>query len=960
MIEAGPAACQSPARIPGSTYRLQLNREFTFHQAREISEYLQELGITDCYASPIFTARPGSAHGYDICDWSEINPELGGAVGFEAWSARLRELGLGLLLDVVPNHMSADPANPWWQDVLEKGAASPYAEWFDIDWDSTIPGLKGRVLLPLLEDHYSTLLESGVIRLAWESGRLAVIYREKALPVCLEACRWLEARLDPTNRYTAANVGRDELWHEARHWARRPGYAWAGEVNEPAEARDSLGPERGPSAPLETAVQALNGIVGVPASFDDLDALLRRQHYQLAHWRLGSEAINYRRFFDVSELVAMRIELMEVFSATHGLLFRLLQQGKVTGLRIDHPDGLWDPAQYLHRLQQGFSALPDREGSRDRLYVVVEKILSHDEVLPADWPVAGTTGYDFLNLANSLFVDPSRGAAFDGLYKEFRGPGLDFDAIVYRGKQKILQTSLRGDLRSLARRLGAIASQTRYGIDFSPSQIEDALRAVVAAFPVYRTYVTEGSAAPSAQERAAIQKAMQIARQSGEPHDPGIFDLIEKLLLLDPPSDLDATVRPQCRHFALHFQQMTGPVMAKGLEDTAFYAYNRFISLNEVGGAPEVFGTDLETFHDRNGQRARDWPHTLLATTTHDTKRGEDLRARLNVLSEMSEEWRQVVLKWRRLNHEIKPGAGGRPAPDDNDEYFLYQTLVGAWTPEAASPAGLDAFLHRISAYWRKAIREAKINSSWSEPDLPYENGCEQFARALLTPGPHNSFLDDFMLFHRKVAFFGLFNSLAQVVLKLTVPGVPDFYQGTELWDYSLVDPDNRRAVNYDTRKHLLRTLRERFPRDPGEMGPFVRGLLRNYPTGQIKMFLIWRILDFRSQQRPLFDEGNYEPIYAPGRKRDHVCAFARETAAGAMIVVVTRLLCRLAGGSERTALDSGTWGETTLPLTGGNPGSRYRNVLTGQLLPVREPAGGLVLRDVLALLPVAVLERIN
>ena len=594
------------------------------------------------------------------------------------------------------------------------------------------------------------------------------------------------------------------------------------------------------------------------------------------------------------------------------------------------------------------------------IYVLVEKILSATEELPADWPVAGTTGYDFLNHLTSLFVNPANCAALGDVYREFTGTISEFREVVHASKKRILRSSLRSDLRRLTYLLRSAASQTRYGLDFGRSELEIALTEIIAAFPVYRTFITEESEAPTPQEREIILQATRAAKRENEKLGDAVLEFIESLLLLSPPSDLDAEGRKVCRKFVMRFQQLTGPAMAKGLEDTAFYNFNRLISLNEVGGGPDVFGAGLESFHERNRLRAERWPHSMLATATHDTKRGEDIRARLNVLSEIPEDWRNVVMRWSRLNAGHKTQCDAEPAPDANDEYLLYQTLVGAWIPAAQTTEGLEAFRQRISDYMLKAIREAKANTSWSDPNGPYEEAMRQFIQNVLTTSKESLFLDDFMLFHRKIAFFGLFNSMAQVVLKMTAPGVPDFYQGTELWDYNLVDPDNRRPVDYETRRRFLRELQEQLPREPEEMAGFLRGLLRNFQTGQIKLYLIWRILGFRRSHSRIFEQGGYTPMFAVGSKKDHVCAFERRSGEGEVITVATRLVVGLTGGAERAVLEPDVWQDTRLPIAEGKPGARYRNILTRQILALPSDASGLPMREVLELLPVAVLERID
>lgn len=930
-------------RIPSSTYRLQLNSEFTFRDALRITEYLDQLGISDCYASPIFTARPESTHGYDVCDWDEINPSIGTWEEFDEWAGTLRTRNMGLLLDIVPNHMGADPCNPWWRDVLRNGPSSKFARWFDIQWRRPQTNHAGKVLLPILEDHYWKVLEAGKIKILAEADEFVLAYHEHRLPLSTESLELLEQRL--------VGVAREKGGEALR------------EMTVPVKPKPKARPA------FESSLRILNGTAGEPRSFDALHAFLQQQHYQLAYWRVGNEALNYRRFFDVRELVAVRMELPEVFATTHHLLLQLVKQGTVTGLRVDHPDGLWNPKQYFARLQAAIQPVgagsdedrgpqgEPRSGKR-RFYVIVEKILSGREALPSDWPVSGTTGYEFLNLLNGLFVAQGNRTPLDEVYREFTGTSYEFASLVFESKLEILRTSMLGDLRTLSALLESIAGQTRYGMDFGSTDLFNGLAAVIAAFPVYRTYLSETSPEPAPEDRARIQQAIQTAAGASAIRDTAVFSFIESLLLLCFPADLDESGREYCRQFVLKFQQLTGPVMAKGLEDTAFYRFNRFISLNEVGGAPDQFGSDLALFHEQNQWRAEHWPNSLLATATHDTKRGEDIRARLNVLSEMPEEWRQAVLKWRTLNEGKKTFSEGQPAPDTNDEYFLYQTLVGAWLNEAENGPDSSSFRSRISAYMLKAIREAKVHTSWTENNQPYEQAIQRFIEEILTPSAANAFLDDFMLFQRKVAFFGLFNSLAQTVLKMTVPGVPDFYQGTELWDYNLVDPDNRRLVDYQKRRALLSELEQKFTENESDATGLLKGLLKNYQSGQIKLYLVWRILELRRRRPELFAGGQYIPISGHGPKREHLCAFARTNSDESVIAVAVRLIVGLTQGAQRGALESDVWQDTTLSIPAEVPAGKYRNVLTRQIVSVPAEEGTLALPEVLGLLPVAVLER--
>jgi len=893
-------------RIPGATYRLQFNGGFTFKRATEIAEYLLELGITDLYASPIFKAGPGSTHGYDVCSFEQINPALGGSEQFDRFAARLQQLGLGLLLDMVPNHMAVDDSNDWWQDVLRNGRASRFATWFDIDWKRSGAAFPDKVLLPLLEDHYAKVLETGKLRLDCDQGEFVIKYYDRKFPISPES---------------------------------------ASEV--------VLGAE------------SYNGTPGRPQSFDKLHALLQRQHYRLASWRTAAEEINYRRFFDVTGLAGLRMELPEVFQATHRLLFSFLNEGKVTGLRIDHPDGLWNPREYCQRLQtRSLGGVPpesdEAEASAPQpLHVVVEKILTGDESLPRDWPVDGTTGYDFLNHVNGLFVNNTNQGAFDRLYQDFTGCRMEFRTVVYESKKRILETSLRSETDALTHRLRRIAASTRYGQDFGFQTLWDAMIEIIAGFPVYRTYADENTINLDPVEREQIEQALRTARARNPVCDLEILKFIESLLLLRIPEDARPAEANEYREFVMKFQQLTGPVTAKGVEDTAFYNFNRLISLNEVGGDPEVFGTSPEKFHRYNLAQAERWPHSLLATATHDTKRGEDTRARINVLSELPEQWREAISHWSRLNKDKKTVVRGEPAPHPNDEYLFYQTLIGSWITAAESEAGRIDLCERLVKYMIKAVREAKAHTTWTNPDLEYEEAVQRFVQESLK---NLAFVDDFRALQQKTAFFGRFNSLSQLLLKMTCPGVPDFYQGTELWDFNLVDPDNRRPVDYSLRQSMFKVLKDRFSQSSPDLRDLPGYLLREPETGMVKMYLIWRTLNCRTAHRELFDQGSYIPLQANGTKKNHICAFARKLGSKEIIVIAPCLVVGLADGVERPPMGD-IWEDTLLALPDADAKGQYKNVLTRQVLPVTSGGGGankgLRLADALELFPVALLERV-
>ncbi len=900
--------------VPRATYRLQFNRDFTFVQAAQVVPYLSRLGVSHCYASPYLKARPGSPHGYDIIDHNALNPEIGTSDEFEAFVTALKSHGMGQILDTVPNHMGVMGSdNLWWLDVLENGPASAYAGFFDIDWQPMKESLQGKVLVPVLGEQYGTVLERGELKLTFdtERGEFSVWYYQHRFPI------------DPREYPRILGVGMERL--DARLGADHGAVLAFGSLVTAfthLPARDETAPERlaerqrdrelhkrrlaalharSPDIAhfLAENVARLNGTAGQPASFDALHALLGEQAYRLAYWRVASDDINYRRFFDINDLAALRMENPQVFEATHQLILRLLQEGRVDGLRIDHPDGLYDPAQYFRRLQaRGANLLPGEHASpgADRsTYIVVEKILADHECLPHDWPVHGTTGYDFGSLLNGLFVDPSAASRMERTYRAFTRATLSFPELLYRSKRLIMRTALAGELNVLAGTLLKIAEADRRTCDFTYNTLRYALREVVASFPVYRTYIAPGQV--SEVDRLYINEAVDAAKKRSQAADVSVVEFVRETLLTAIAEGKTEGYREAVVSFAMKLQQYTSPVMAKGLEDTSFYAQTRLISLNEVGGDPRVFGVPVMGFHLANRERQRNWPHAMLGTSTHDSKRSEDVRTRIDVLSELPEVWRGQVLRWYRVNRGLKTRLDDAYAPDRNDEYLLYQTLLGAWPLEDVDEAGLNSFCPRIQEYMLKAIREAKTHTSWINSNEAYEQAMHSFVAALLQGISGNRFLQEFLPFQRKVARLGLFNSLSQVLLKLTVPGVPDLYQGTELWCFQLVDPDNRRPVDYAHRERLLDEVSQADQLAPGELLELVRALTGHIEDGRIKLYFTWRALAVRDRFDAVFRFGQYVPLRVSGTTQlDSVCAFARSYEGTDVLVAVGRWFARLCG----------------------------------------------------------------
>ena len=954
--------------IPTATYRLQFHKDFGFAAATGLVAYLHDLGISHVYASPIFKARAGSTHGYDVVDHSQIDPVLGGENAFETFAAALRAHDMGLILDIVPNHMGiAETGNVWWMDVLENGPSSSYAGYFDIDWQPANPHLENRVLLPILEDQYGNVLEDGKLRLAYEDGAFCIHYYDIKLPI---APRTYSAILSPCIDRLSETLGNDtshllefqsiltaighlplrteaepEKLEERRREKEIVKRRIAALYLESAAARNVI----------DAAVRQINGTAGDPRSFDLLDRLIDQQPYRLAFWRVAGEEINYRRFFDINELAAIRTESPEVFQATHKLILRLIAEGKVIGLRVDHPDGLRNPVAYFRQLQESQRGNANANGNGLPLYIVAEKILSKGEALPADWAVSGTTGYDFLNLVNGLFVRRSSRGALDKIYRDFIGAKISFRELVNSRRKMIMLISLASEINALSHRLDDISERNRHYRDFTLNSLTFAMREVIACLSVYRTYVDGMKGEVSERDRRYIDAAVAEAKRRNPRTARAIFDFIGDTLTLRNLGRFREEDRQAIVDFVMKFQQLTGPVMAKGVEDTAFYVYQRLISLNEVGGDPEQFGISLETFHRQNAARLKNWPHAMLALSTHDTKRGEDARVRIDALSEIAPDWRAALARWKQFNDSKKSIVDGEPAPDRNDEYLFYQTLVGAWPAGALDNEESGSFRERIAAYMQKAIKEAKVHTSWVNPNETYDQAVENFVRRVFTERSDNGFVDDFQQFHARIAYAGMLNSLSQTLLKMTSPGVPDFYQGSELWNLSLVDPDNRRPVDFARRMKQLDELKR--SEEAGRAG-LLRELLCQWQDGSAKMYLIYKTLNFRLDRKEIFQLGSYLPIYVLGKFREHICAFARRWHDHWIVVVAPRLLTRVLPPG-RAPLGETVWEDAVLPLPHGTP-EEWRNVLTGESLLAQKTKAarqGLRLREIFTSYPVALME---
>jgi (1->4)-alpha-D-glucan 1-alpha-D-glucosylmutase len=924
--------------IPTATYRIQFNPGFGFQAVQPVIAYLADLGISDLYASPIFKAVQGSSHGYDVVDPTQLNPELGGTPDLEGLAAELKKYNMGWIQDIVPNHMAIDSDNRLLMDIWENGSSSRYFQFFDVDWDYPAASLNKRMLAPFLGRFYGECLEAGEIDLQYGQDGFKVAYYNLAFPLRIESYLNLFNKLsqlkkklgednpdfikllgilyvlkslpssdDPEERHNQIKFIKRTMW-EAYH------------SNAVIKAF------------VDENVRTFNGEKGKAESFNWLDDLLAQQVFRLSFWKVAAEEINYRRFFCVNGLISLRVEDEHVLNYTHGLIFDLMKKRVVTGVRIDHIDGLYDPAGYLQKVREKAPAN----------YIIVEKILNFQEDLPPAWPVQGTTGYDFSNYVNELFCQKENAPAFSRIYAGITGFKNSYEEVERDNKKLMIQEEMASDVHNLAQLLKKISSRDRHGSDITLNALRRALTEVLAVFPVYRTYINQ-VVVPD-DSRKYILAAVDRARANFPALLHG-FTFVRRFLLLDFPDYVSEAEKRDWLHFVMRFQQLTGPVMAKGIEDTAHYVFNRLLSLNEVGGRPDQFGCSPEDFHHFNAKKRDLWPDSLNTTSTHDTKRGEDARARINVLSEMPDEWRKNLRTWIKINQGKKKRLHGLAVPDKNDEYFLYQTLIGAWP---FADAEYPEFVARIKRYIVKAVREAKVHTAWLKPDTEYENAYVSFAEKILARSAANTFLKKFIPFCRRVSHYGMLNSLSQTLIKITSPGVPDFYQGTELWDLSLVDPDNRRPVDFDQRRAMLADIRAQ---DDAEMGRLVQDLLATREDGKIKLFLIYRALQTKKAHRDLFRSGAYLPLESTGRFRNHVIAFAWRYQRQWALVMAPRFLSYLIQEGD-FPLGRKVWQDTEVIMPDEAPVA-WRNVITGEVLAAGQ---ALSVGDLLLSFPVALL----
>jgi (1->4)-alpha-D-glucan 1-alpha-D-glucosylmutase len=941
-------------RIPVATYRLQFNRQFRFEDARDLVPYLRQLGISDLYASPILKARKGSLHGYDVTDPTRLNSELGTKMDFNTLVRELRNLKIGLILDIVPNHMAASPENPWWVDLMENGLCSPYVDFFDIDWNS----FGGRILLPLLTYPYEKALENQELVLTLEDAGFFVQYDDYRLPLDVKSYRLiLSYCLDTLEKAPGPSHPDYERLNQLTQTAERlpsvtdlaTGEATKHYRDRQAFKESFLRVVRA-SPQIKTAllqtVTLFNGKRGEPRSLELMDNLLLQQVYQLAFWKTAHGHINYRRFFDISDLIGVRVEELQVFEASHSFILTLVDEGKVSGLRIDHIDGLNDPFQYLFRLQQHIGPKAEGASTLPRFYVVIEKILTSDEVLSPEWPVFGTTGYDFANTVNNLFVDSSGAQALGEIYFRFIDSRPSLDNIVYEKKKQVIKQLFPAEMRALGEHFLNLARQDKVTANLSAEELTRTLVEVTACLPVYRTYARAMKV--PAQDQRYLEQAVEEARRRNPDMDTVALDFLKRVLTLDFDDPLPRKQKEAQLNFVLRWQQLTGAIMAKGFEDTALYCYNRLVSLNEVGGQPDSLGLSVDGFHRRVLARQERWPYTLNATSTHDTKRGEDIRARINVLSEIPEEWEKHLAQWRRWNEPKKQLVNGLLVPEPNIELLFYQTMIGAWPLPKEEVSG---FKQRLMAYMLKAVREAKSFTSWLTPNSDYEGALISFLESALDSTKENGFLEDFLQLWKQVSYYGALNSLAQVLLKIGSPGVPDFYQGTEFWDLSLVDPDNRRPVDFRTR---VKALNELTQQEAQGQEVLIQQVLKSWEDGRVKLYVTYKALGVRESHRDLFRDGGYIPLQVTGPRQEHVCAFARRRGEEYALIMIPRLLTKLVRGGV-IPVGREVWGEDLLLLPEGMPG-HWLNIFTGERLEVPDTKRGLRLADLMCRFPVALL----
>lgn len=922
-----PSEIELTRIVPRATYRLQLRREFNFQNARSVLPYLAALGISHLYLSPIFRARRGSASGYDVVDHRTLNPDLGSMEDFRRLALDARSHGLGIILDIVPNHMAvATDENEWWLDVLENGPASRYADYFDIDWTPIRKTMRNRLLLPILENRYGDELHAGRLRVEFDRqrGSLQVRYFDHRIPLDPQQYPLV---LSGITKSSVDEADEQDFLNIVEHFGHLPTRCDAAPEQIERRHRDKEVLKRrlarlcernvGVCGRIDSAVTELNGRSENPESLDALASLLNAQPFRLAYWKVAGDEINYRRFFDVNQLAALRVENPDVFAATHELVFELLREGYIDGLRVDHIDGLHTPSQYLDRLRT-----LTREVSKRECYIVVEKILAAHERLRDDWPVEGTTGYEFNASMTGWLTSDKHLTHLDWTYRQFIRTIPDYAALVYDCKKLLMRTSLAAEISVLTTQLDRIAQAHRDTTDFTHLALRDALTEVIAAFPVYRTYVDRCKA--EGDDIQSISWAVGTARSHAKGSDRSIFDFIEAVLLCHEHVASTTERRHAILEFTRKFQQVTAPVTAKSVEDTAFYRYCRLLAVNEVGGDPRSIGISTAALHRSVMDRQKRWPHCMISTSTHDSKRGEDTRFRLCALTELPKQWRAFATKLSRLNRGSRGDWHGNPAPTLNDEYLLLQSLVGIWPTQPSFD--FAELIERIKNYAIKAVREGKDQSSWIDPDQGYEAALLEFIDGF-GKKPRRERLEELVgEFVKPLAFFGVLNSVAAVVCKLTMPGVPDFYQGSEFVELTLVDPDNRRLVDFESRA----VLSERLAEPHSDPAKFVTDLLAGRRYDDLKLWIIRRLLEVRRESVELFAHGDYFPLEVQGERADHVCAFLRNFKSESLLIIATRWSATLTQGREEAPIGEAIWGNTSFRLPDELGGATAIDLLFG------------------------------
>ncbi|MEI8388455.1 MAG: malto-oligosyltrehalose synthase [bacterium] len=937
---------QDNTKIPISTYRLQFNKHFTFKDAQKIIPYLRDIGISHCYSSPILWAKTGSLHGYDIIDHSKLNPEIGSSKDFDELVKIIQKNKMGIILDIVPNHMGICRKNKWWVDVLENGQASQYANFFDIDWKPIKKELYGKILVPVLHDHYGNILAGGEFKINFDrdNGKLKLIYFDHEFPINPSSYTIImEHRIDKLES-TLGSAHNDFLEYQSIMTVFK---------NLPKINETDFEKIKERNREKEIAYKRFSelckrknfianfieeNLLDFRCSPDDVTAcqrvheVLENQAYRLAYWRVSSDIINYRRFFDINALIGLRAENNDVFNETHSVILDLIEQKKIQGLRIDHPDGLLDPLGYFITLQKeagkrlgiDFDSSNEKHLSSELLpfYVVAEKIIAPFEKLPQNWAIHGTIGYEFLNNVNNLFLDNKNLKKISRTYHKFINKEIDFNELVIKCKKTIMRTALTSELSTLSNHLSLLSEKYYSARDYTLNSLREALTEIIACFPVYRTYISQEE--KNNKDIDYIKWAVRMAKKRSMSTDPSIYDFIEKILLCEFESNKESDIYGEILNFTMKFQQYTGPLMAKGLEDTSFYNYNRLISLNEVGGNPATFGISVNDFHNGNMYRLNATPHGLLATSTHDTKLSEDVRARISSISEIPEVWRKKINKWSRINKSKKTRIDNLFIPDKNDEYLFYQILTGLWTDEDFNNEKIKKIIERIKNYMLKAVREAKTHTSWININTQYENALSEFIRRVLSSSESHPFWKEFLPFQKEIALGGYNNSISQITLKFTSPGVPDIYQGNELWKYNLVDPDNRNPVDFNKFQKLFKKIKP-FLRNSNEDFSFLFPL----ESGKLKLFISSVLLNFRQTHSNLFKKGNYIPLEVRGAKSENIIAFARSFENETIITVVPRLVFHMISEEKPFAIGEEVWKDTRiiLPVNYRN----FKDIFTGK-----------------------------